>query len=463
MTTTLAPDAALPDVVTVGIKDSRAIPVRTGSYRPTTLKLAARHCARAINFYAENRPTDRRIFAAGTSAHACLQAAQRMTDVRDEALSMEEFDRVSVAVCEGMIREGRLFEGDPEPPLPMDSVWRGRDLARSYFERYPIEPGGELLSQVESGLAVDERWRSVPYGPGARFRLIVDLLTITEEWDEESGWRVLAHRDYKSAWPTSASELETIQMKAQAVLTWIHHGSDEIDILESRVVNLRTGALFTRSLDMRGEGPEIIERWKSEITATMNALDSGRAADGLYAASPGGGCIGCPYVAVCAAGKEWSEGSLDYESPEQRAIAYWTTKARLRELEVVLREESADEPVPVGDGLVVGTVAQSGRKPAGDAWQVMLEEWTRRGGDIQALMLTLGVGVKQITNVAAVLFPEREDREERDEWVESLMESYTRRSFGFHEKTLTPEVVASWVAQHPEDAAVWLETAGVEP
>lgn len=399
-----------------------------GTYRPTTLKYASKRCARAINHYHSRAQVDRRIFGVGIVVHAIIQAVIESVNQLGRPLDGEEFDAISMATCERMIREGRTFEGEPEPPMPADDVWAGRRLARQYFDRNPMRPA-EL---AEVGMAVDHNWEPTEYSQRARLRLISDYITVTDEVDEESAARVLVVRDYKSAWPTDASELDTVQLRAQAVLAHKFHG-EGVDCVRQEVSNLRTGATYTRELWLLDGGAETLQQWEEEIESTMRALDDCRDDDGLYAASPGGGCIGCPFLSHCEPGKAWSDEALEHDSAEERAVAYASLLARAKSLEAVLRQETEEQPVAIPGGKIIGTVGKEGRSPAPDAGPLIVEEWTSRGGKAEDLVSALGIGVTQINKAAKVLFPERSDAPARREWIETLTETIVRRRFGIHE------------------------------
>ncbi len=520
---------------------------RMGTYRPTTLKLASKHCPRAMNFYADGAETDRRIFGVGIAVHAVIQSWIQATNDCDRELDDVELTLVSLESCKRMIREGRKFEGAQEPPLPADDVWAGRDLAHAYVERHPILPS-ILLSSAELGMAVDENWKPTRYSPEARLRLIADYVTVTEEVGEDGdGGRVLVVRDYKSAWSTDETELDTVQMKAQAVLAWIHHGEDGepqmlteedirtapyhvkpvIDCLRQEVVNLRTGATFKRDLWIHDDGLDILDRWTEELDVTMRALDDGREEilpterlkemmtmrrddgsflyqigsrpglpatfDGLeiptgrYAVAPGGGCIGCPYVAHCQPGMEWREKALGEWSVEDRAAAwsvivrelhvlkgvlklktdslllsrvrdfsdrvsaaakdlakpgepstgdrataYAVLQASLKSLAAMLADETQEHPVAIPGGRVVGTVAVEERAATDYASELVAEAWTERGGEVAGLAKALGLGVAQLDAVAKVLYPDWQDKATRKLWVEALVEPKISRRFGIH-------------------------------
>ena len=474
--------------------------MKPGTYRPTTLIMASKHCPRAINFYHRGAEIVRRIFGVGIAVHAIIQAWIEETNAGDGELNTGQLRQVCDLVCERMIRDGRSFEGVPEPPLAADDVWAGADLARAYVERHPILPS-TLLSSAEEGMAVDADWQPVKYSPDARLRLIADYVTVTEEVDEESSARILVVRDYKSAWSTDERELDTLQLKAQAVLAWSHHGfigdrrqlptNAAVDAVRQEVVNLRTGATFTRELWIDGDGLETLQRWQDELEVTMKALDDGRDEDGFYRVSPGGGCIGCPYVRHCEAGQDWKRRALLDDGSEELAeawssiskrlaslktilkiktdgkllakVAEWQTKvcealrdlgqeqeaavpigdratsysillAQLNALTVVLGQLTDDRPIAIPGGKVVGTAAVESRAVKGDAHEIVADSWTRRGGESVGLTKALNIGVAQVEDVAKVLYPDRQEIDERRQWVANLLESKTSRRFGIHKE-----------------------------
>ncbi len=403
-----------------------------GTHRSTTLKLGSRHCPLAITHYLNGVEYDRRFYATGTSAHANIQAVIEATNAMGAALDEEEIAAVTLTVCEQMIRDGRMFEGVPEGPLKPESVWEGRALAMRYCAQHPIEPTDELIA--EKGLAVDADWSPVPYSKDAWFRAIADLMFIRVDEDEERRTRMLVHRDFKSAWPTNAGELDTVQLKMQSVLAWKHHGEDEdVDGLRQEVTNLRTGVTYGRNLFAIDNLQETLDRWQEEVDATMRALDDGRDADGRYKASPGGGCTDCPYLANCEEGKVWCLDALEHKTTEERGIAYSVMKSRAAALMKVLKQETADGSlIRIGGGKVVGAQATTTRTVAPGGELKAFAEWKERGGEIDGFITGLGLGVGQIDSIAKTLFPEPEMKEERDAWAATLCGSKGGSKFSIH-------------------------------
>lgn len=419
-----------------------------GRWRPTALRLAGKHCPRAVTFYEDEAPHDRRIFHTGTAAHAIIQVVIEATQAAGHMLADEDVEALSMGAAKLMIEQGRTFEGDREGPLPPDAVWRGREIARSYVARHPFEPA----ALVEVGLAVDGSWVPVAYDKAARFRAIADYLTVAEEIDEESAWRALRVVDYKSAWPTDRGELDTIQRRAQAVLAWLHHGED-VDVIVLCVANLRTGVSYEREIVLDEAGTALLERWRDEIEATCAALDAGRDSQGRYKLSPGGGCIECPWVGACKEGREWTEQALEGGSTEDRARALLALEGRRGALIRALKEELADrDGVEVAPGMEFGFWREDTWKASSAAAQTIAKEYLRRGGDTEGLLMALDPTAGQVRRIAAKLFPEREDAGIRNLWEMSILEKKPRRKFGLHrvEQDLLAALQASLEA--PEGA-----------
>lgn len=410
------------------------------TYRPTTLRLAAQNCAAAIDYYEDGVPIDRRIFGTGTAAHAMLEALSAAANELGHAAGMDEAEAVTLATGERLIRDGRTFDGKPEPPLSPDAVWPARTLVLAYVAENPIEPGAE----VETGLGVDADWRPVRYGDTARFRLILDSRRRVEEIGEESSATVLHLTDYKSAWPTDADELDSIQMHSQAVVAHAHL-ADEVDAIRITVVNLRTMVPYSRELWMLDDGATTLRRWRDELDATMRALDSRVGPDGRFLHSPGGGCIGCPFVAHCGPGQEWRSKALEGASLEDRATSYAAMTAAVRSLVPLLKEELGERLLDMGAGVVLGWRAKAERVPLDTAPGSLWQEWLNRAGDQEAVaalrtdpfvigyLERLGLSVSNVENAAKGLYKPRVEVVEREAFVESLMGSKLERSFGLHQ------------------------------
>lgn len=197
---------------------------------PSQLTTLATHCPLAVSLEEAGTPRARDVFHHGTAAHAIIQEIGEQTNRKGRALEYLEMQTVARAVCERLISEGRSFDGKPEPPLPADPVWLGRDLALDYLGPRPLEPGAEY----EVGVAVQSGWLPCHYDgepvEGAapepatertppRFKTILDYVRI-EEGDGEAEFEeaTVVIRDWKSSWATDANRLNHLQQRSQAVM-----------------------------------------------------------------------------------------------------------------------------------------------------------------------------------------------------------------------------------------------------
>jgi hypothetical protein len=405
-------------------------------YRSTSLKLASKHCPRALDHMEAGDGVDRRQFEVGTAAHAVLQAVGEATAQADRELTPAEVDKVAGATAAALLERGRSFDGKPEPPLSADGCWQGRDLALRWLALRPEQPG----ARFEIGLAVDAQWRPVPYGsPLARYRTVIDRMEIIEEGDEESAWRVLVLRDYKSAWSTDAGELDTLQLRGHAVMGWISEAGN-VQVIRREVVNLRTmklyGGDFETDLQMGDEvSLQLLRRWRDDLQATMDGYDR-MAALGRRPAVPGAGCSGCPYLFRCADALDYIEraGAVGaYGTAEERARGFAVASAVAAGLKERLQADTQEAPVDLGDA-VVGTVGKPGRELAGDAYSALWESWQRGGGDGRGFAKALKLGVGNAEQMAKALFPARGEKPMRDDLLESVTAPTVRREFGIHRK-----------------------------
>lgn len=360
---------------------------------PSQLTTLATHCPLAVSLEEAGTPRERDVFHAGTAAHAIIQEIGEQTNRKGRALEYLEMQTVARAVCERLISEGRSFDGKPEPPLPADPVWLGRDLALDYLGPRPLEPGAEY----EVGVAVGEDWKPTAYegeevgvgGEGGpepesyvtiwpHFRTILDYVRI-EEGDGEAEFEetTVVIRDWKSSWATDADRLNHLQQRAQAVMAWIHY--PEASAIRREVVNLRTHATYSDTLYV--SFPEVVEQleeWRDDIDSTLRALEEMKAdgIDGLRPASPGAGCVGCPYVGRCEEGREYllsADGITQHGSDEERAALFAVTVALMGRTRDLLKA-SGGESVEIENGEV-GYIRQPYREAKPGAARLLAEEW----------------------------------------------------------------------------------------
>lgn len=392
-------------------------------HRSTSLRYFVKHCPAALGFYEAGEPMDREQFQPGIAAHAVLQelteAANRQIDVTDPAKARA----IGEAVARKLMTEGRSFDGAPEPPMSPDAAFDGRDLALEWAAWNPIEPG----AQAEVGLAIDAAGNPCDYDDqNARYVAILDDLRIGEVGDEEYTGRAAVHTDYKSAWPTDASELDTVQVRGQAVLVVAHHGKD-IDLLTRRVVNLRTRQSFERHMSPE-EDRAVLEQWKRDILALCDAADVTREA------RPGAGCSGCPWAHTCP--DAWAA----VKDASNVALQFSTAQAIRDDLFDLVKLVCKEVPQPIPGGTV-GYHAKESRKPHGLAYRDAaiewfgippdhVDEWAAENSRLLGFLAAMGIGKSQVDALAKAMHPERGTRDAREEFVERMTEPAVRREFG---------------------------------
>lgn len=392
-------------------------------HRSTSLKYFVKHCPAALGFYEADEPMDRDIFQPGIAAHAVLQelteAANRQIDVQDAGKAR----RIGEAVARTLMTEGRSFDGVPEPPMSPDAAVEGRDIALEWAAWNPIGPG----SQAEVGLAIDAKGNACAYDdPAARYVAILDDLRLQEVGDEEYSGRAAVLTDYKSSWPTDATELDTVQMRGQAVLVDAKHGG-EIDIITRRVANLRTRQTFEHTLSPE-EDRAMLEQWKRDILALCDAADETRDA------RPGAGCAGCPWAHSCP--DAWS-AVKDAQGVASQFAAAQAIRDDLFDLAKLVCKE---QPQQVADGLV-GYHAKPARYVPVEAYRTLAlhwfgvvpedaEAWAAEHSSMLGLLAALKLGVTQVEAAAKSLYPGRDGKLPREELLEMLTAPSVRRQFG---------------------------------
>ena len=419
-----------------------------GKYRPTLLKLAARHCPGAINHYVEGRDYDRRIFQTGTAAHLMIQRCAEATAKAGHMLGREEVEAVSLQVGKRLISHGRKFDGVPERGFSPDAVWAGRELALRYLEECPIPASTEDADledlQAEIGLAVDEDWLPHPYSTEARLRLVIDQEALRVEVDEESATRILHVTDYKSAWHTNADELDTVQMRAQAVVALIHYRRKfpdvDIDVVRQEVINLRTRKSCTRDMWLADDGMDTLERWRDEIGATMDALDESRGEDGRLPFVPGPGCIDCLWVSSCEAAREMADGNpaADIVDAETLARRFAVLDALRAETIKRLKQQLGEIGHLEVDGKSIGFVEGVERKPIDEPALAVWAEWSKRVEDLEGFLTHLPLGVTQLVAAAKALHPAKDERDEREALVDLWTIETPKVTFGIHKGKVEP-------------------------
>lgn len=389
-------------------------------YRPTTLRLASAHCPRAVDFYESNQAAFRDHFQVGIAAHDVLAAIGEHALTAMLQPTEQEIAEIAERQVRSLITRGRSFEGRAEPPMRAEDAFEGAELAKRYAA---TEPWPTADAWFEAGYAFGAEWQRLPYNAvERRFRLILDRLEFVEESGEDYAGRLAVITEYKTAWPTDESELETLQTKAQAVAVWLVHGSG-LDGIRRRVVNLRTGKTFADDLWFEPGGREQIAAWQSEITDYMQALDT-MTEYGRRPARPGVGCLGCPYSLGCDA----KSIETDHISMAKRLAKLEGERAQLIK---ALKAATAESAITF-DGTTVGYQVTASRTPKPGALTLMWLAWTAANGDVSGLLAALKPTMAMLSSVAKKLYPD--SKEDQAAIVAQWSREEQGKEFGVHTK-----------------------------
>jgi hypothetical protein len=266
----------------------------------------------------------------------------------------------------------------------------------------------------------------------AKFRAVIDLVYEDQIGDEEWAADILVVRDYKSAWPTGEADLDTLQRKGQAVLTYKRHctgkNAGKYAAIRQEAVNLRTGASFIRDINLDDEGLDILYRWEKDILMVCNAADKTRAF------RPGYGCMSCDYTLSCEHCIKAYRGD-GYDIAEQYIATYLVQSA----LAGILKEKTKEQPIKIAGGNI-GYAPFEKKVPVQDAHRRLADIWTMENPDEPPPeMLDIMKGMKltaaNIENALKVAFPGRgsngkENMEARRSLLEELLESKIESRFG---------------------------------
>jgi hypothetical protein len=385
-------------------------------HRPTTLQTMLRHCPAAIDHYEAGHPQDRRIFGAGTAAHEFLHALGEGRDLEALAIRLMSVGRTGI---------------DAEPPLSPDAVVEGRDLALAFVERHPL-PAGAFY---ERRYAYDASWQPVDADPYMATR--IDRVEVEEDEDEDGfASTTLVVTDYKSAWPATESELDTLQRRAQAVVVWVAH--PEATHLRLQVANLRRREVYARTITLDEDGTALLERWRADLSALCQAAD---VRPRIATASPG--CATCPWAYRCDAAKASGWQRPDDDDLVAAAATLGAAKGLARHAEDTLRELTEDGPLVVGS-WEVGAKAGKGREVLPTALVDAVATWLERShaplapeqrAALEALCGGLEVPVKLGEALAKVLHPRKVDREG---WLAGHVVEVVRPTWGVRQVVAVP-------------------------
>lgn len=384
--------------------------------RPTTLRLYTDYCGKAVDHYEDGAHQDRRVFATGTAAHDVLHT-----------IALFGVDKAAITdTVEKLLTVGRAGV-DAEPPLPVDAVFVGRDLALGYAEGGTVPRDG----RPELGLAFDDKWQPCAYeAENAWFRTRLDMGFAVENEDGETG---IVVRDYKTSWSADESLLGSIQMRAQAVAAVAHYTAFGLDappmFVRREIVNLRSRRSWGEDLFLDAEGEQTLEKWADDLRTVTKAMEQRP-----RIARPGLNCIGCSYASSCDAASELAQKVA--LTPEQIASAYAAAQARADELKEAARDACDGGAIETPDGTV-GYMILLKRVPKANVGTTLWSDWTKGKtvdpGTAQlarGLLTAIDWGVGTVTSVAKAMFPSRKEAAARRAYVDQQMGEALQRRFG---------------------------------
>ena len=420
----------------------------------TSLSTATRYCLRALDHRDNNTPRDERIFAAGIAAHQFLEVAHiHAKQTGEGAVPRWHLEEIAKDVAVRLATKGRVYDGKSQPPLPMDKVQEGVDLGVRFASIHPFDVGAE----PEQVLAVDENWNPVePTSKTAIARGVLDVLKPPEqiEIDADDGLyaTVLRVDDYKKAFHAGEAETDSKQMRLYALLAKAHY--PEINAIQLRIANLSTTHIHERWIwiDDEGGGAAMLERWRQEVMTQREIMEY-RGSDGKRPASPGVGCVACPYLLHCDAAKSALE-ARKIQTPVELANLYAVATATRESAKALLLDVCNHGYIETDKGRV-GFITKHELKVRDDAPEVLLSTWQRSRGkeadptnqewralnaDSRALVKSLSITSGNVKNFANSLYPKhkgqgaralnKEVDERRKSIVSAMTDSINKVQFG---------------------------------
>lgn len=408
------------------------------------LALLDERCGRALDYAEDHAPRDADVFAVGTSAHACLDAAHQEIRRLGRPLDRTEARDICYRTAAALATVGRIFQGHAEPPLPPAATSAGAQIALWHLQTEGFAlPLGAL---PEQGLAVDRDWRPVPYdSPRAHYRAILDVVGLApDEYGRLAGYT----RDYKTAWTAGEHLLDSVQMRGQSLVLIAHAEAlfgEAPEVVRREIVALRTGAIYTAEVDLGGVDADVLDDWRAEIDALVAAVPQ-RGPDGKRAASPGPRCAGCSYRRICDAADPDAAGDTHTLALRQAALL-----AQAKALEPVLREATADQPLEVDGAAILGWHIEGRRKVTPEAADALAKLYAP-GVKLHPGHRTLLDKVLTAAGVAKALKILRgpQGRDRREEMEQTLLTTRSQRRWGWKKP---PTAADAETLDAAEDAA----------
>lgn len=385
-------------------------------YSSTSLNYWIKHCPMALEFHLSGVHENTDQFQAGIAAHAILQVVGEK--------KLKDIDSIRIfadSVMHKCITEPRRYYDKEEPPMPAAAAFEGREMALNYLMQNELPDG----AKYEIALAMDAKGNPCDLGK-ARYRALIDCIYEDKDGDEDFAYDVVVVRDYKSAWPTNESELETLQRCSQAVLAWLHYPDKQGIRLE--VVNLRTGATFTKSIYFTEENIAMLDQWRKDILRLCNDADKNRHA------RVGNGCLTCSFAGTCPAVK----ASANSDNTAQSYVALESLrKDAMQKLKAELQESSGI----TFDKTYLGYRDQGRNILTPAAIKQILANWYDLPLDVVesekaqevGLLKVLGLGSGNVEAFAKFVF-KGEHRQEKQEFLELCLTRKPQPVFGIWAK-----------------------------
>lgn len=379
-------------------------------YSSTILKMFNSNCPAALGHYENQTPADNDFFNTGIAAHAVLQVIGEK-EARTEAAQL----KVAHAVVDELITKGRSYNGRHEPPMAPSHAQEGRDIALEWLQ------WNELPDHAcyEIGLGMSAAGVPCEYdAENCRFRAITDLIYFETVGDEDFNVDAVCVRDYKSAWPTNESELDTLQRKGQAVMAHLHY--PDYAAIKLEVINLRTGQSFEKVIMMDDAGRELIKLWERDI------LQACKAADATRESRPGAGCLSCLYTLSCDDCMSCANGNGGDLATQLAAL-----EAVRADLIKTLKPKAVDNKFPVEQGYV-GYRTQTKKITTPDAPQLLMDNWFADDADhaeTRSLLKAMKFPASAVENAAKLMYPDKNDAA-REDLLDAAITTKAESRFG---------------------------------
>jgi len=385
-------------------------------YSSTSLNYWIENCPQALQYHLDGVQQDTDQYQVGIAAHAILQ--------RVGEKQLKDFDKIKTfadSVVKKLISEPRYYYEKEEPPMPPAFAIEGRELALQYLSTNELPEN----AQYEVATGMDIKGQPCDFRK-ARYRALQDCKYSDIEGDEEMAYDVVVVRDYKSAWPTNADELETLQRRGQAVLGWLHHPDKAGVRLE--VVNLRTGAVFTKTIYFTEENIYLLEQWRKDILMLCDMADKVRSA------RVGHGCLTCPFTHHCPA-------LLGASTSKDTPKSYIALEALRESMRVKLKAQLQESQGVTFDNTYLGYKDQGKNILTPEAIKQILAAWYELSLDqIESerprevgLLKVLSLGASNVEAFSKFMF-KGESKQEKKDFLELCLTKKPQPTFGIWAK-----------------------------